>query len=68
MVVTEKRFFSFSFLESNKKKSNAGLLKQMRLCPRNNSIIFFWPYKKDIDKIIVMRCLVFHCPMLCFEM
>ena len=32
-------FFSFSFLESNK-KSNAGLLKQMRRCPRNNSIFF----------------------------
>ena len=36
-------FFSFSILESNK-KSNAGLLKQMRRCPRNNSINFFWPY------------------------
>ena len=48
MVVTnndvkklEKRFF-FSFLESTKKKKrNAGLLKQMRRCPRNNSIFFF---------------------------
>ena len=46
MVVTnnevkklEKCFFSFSFLESNK-KSNAGLLKQMPRCPRNNSIFF----------------------------
>ena len=37
----EKRFiFPFSFLESNK-KSNAGLLKQMRPCLRNNSIFFF---------------------------
>ena len=36
----EKRFFSFSLLESNK-KSNAGLLKQMQRCPRNNSIFFF---------------------------
>ena len=33
-------FFSFSFLES-KKKSNAGLLKQMRQCPRNICILFF---------------------------
>ena len=33
----------FLFLESNKKKkSNAGLLKQMWRCLRNNSI-FFWP-------------------------
>ena len=47
MVVTdknvkklEKLFFSFSFLESNK-KSNAELLKQMQRCLRNNSIFFF---------------------------
>ena len=33
-------FLSFSFLESNKKKSNAGLLKQMRRCPRNICIFF----------------------------
>ena len=33
-------FFSFSFLESNK-KSNAGLLKQMRQCPRNNPLFLF---------------------------
>ena len=34
-------FFSFSFSESNKKKSNTGLLKQMRLCPRNNPLFLF---------------------------
>ena len=33
-------FFSFSFLESNK-KSNAGLLKQMWRCPRNNPLFLF---------------------------
>ena len=37
----EKRgVFSLSFLEINKKKSNAGLLKQMWRCLRNNSIFF----------------------------
>ena len=32
-------FFSFSFLESNK-KSNAGLLNQMWRCLRNNRLFF----------------------------
>ena len=40
MILRNWKSVFFSFLESNK-KNNAGLLKQMRRCPRNNSIFFF---------------------------
>ena len=40
MMLRNWKSIFFFFLESNK-KSNARLLKQMRRCPRNNSIFFF---------------------------